>query len=237
MVGGAEHSLISFDGEGGELLGEIVFGEKDLGVRGPADSVIQIVPMVGDDDQPPAGSNGRGGRSVNRPTGLRRKLEVCQHDQIPLLAVWIPCRQVDGLEAGIEAVFLGDRGRLVDGNGRQFEPGDHVPPAGQPEGVPALPATEIQCPAWREIGGDLDEEPVGVGSPNVILIAVASIPNGTHIVVHGGKLSDVEVLRGLAERQSRHLVAMVDGEGTNFVWFGPGVLPERPANGFADEEL
>ena len=68
------------------------------------------------------------------------------------------------------------------------------------------------------IGGDLDEEPVGVGSPNVIPIGVASIPSSAHLVIHGGKLSDVEVLRSLAERQSGHVVAMVDGEGMDFVW-------------------
>ncbi len=228
MVGGTQHSLISFDVERGEILGELVLGEEDLGVRGSTNTVIEIVSMVGDDDQPPSRSNSCGSDGVNRPAGLRWKLEVGQHHQIPLLAVWIPRGQVHGLESGIEAVFLGDRCRLVDGNRGQLQPGDHVTPAGQPEGVPALPATQIQRPARGEIGGDLDQEPIGVGSPHVILIGVAGIPSGARLVIHGGKVSDVEALRGLAERQPGHVVAIVDGEGTDFVWVGLGVLPECP---------
>ena len=110
--------------------------------------VLEVVGVVGDQEDLAARRHGLARLGMGGPPCVRRQLEVGQDDEVVGAGFGRPVpHDIDGLEVDRRTGSGGDLLGLLDPDLREIEPSDVVTLLGEPDGVAPLPAAEIQHPA------------------------------------------------------------------------------------------
>lgn len=167
----------SLDLEADEV-GDDLFGfVEDGGILRAADTVVQVVAVVPDQQEGPAGRD-RGGRVAKHDRTLCfGDLQVRDHDEIERVCGQGVGREIRNVEAGVRrAAFGRERTRLVDPDRAPVE-SEGVPAGlGEPDRIATLATGEVDGPPGSKTGALLGDEPIGACTPHQFAGFVAGIP-------------------------------------------------------------
>src|SRR5262245_20573438 len=165
------------DGQPGQRGHHVLHPVQDPRVLRATMAVRDVVDVMADDQQRPAGRK-RGGRTLEQRAELiRRQVDVGEQDKVVAgrAGLVLPQVRLDPADAG-QAAPGRQLGGLGQPGGREVDRG-HLPAAlGQPDGVPALTAAEVERPPGGQPGQLLDHETVGLRRPDQLRAGVQLVP-------------------------------------------------------------
>ena len=124
----------------------------------------------------PPGRDRTGGAAQRPDELLVRELEVEHHDEVERWRLRLVLEDVRDDPVDVDAAALGEARALPERDVREVDRRHRPAALGEPDGVPALAAGDVERPPRLEPADLGGEEPVRLGRPQKLLLRVARVP-------------------------------------------------------------
>ena len=121
-----------------------------------------------DHEKSPAGGERRRGAIEDQPPLCRGDVEIEDEDEVVRARIGLVVEEVRADKLDVDSSSRGELPSVGDRDVGEVDSGDPPTASGEPDGVPALPAREIEGGSRGEIRGFGGEGPVRLRAPHVL---------------------------------------------------------------------